>query len=577
MTVQNIVPYEKYVTSGSDSVYTVSYYVEDKDNLLIKLNDEVVSKNEYNYIKSSNAIQFNTTLLANQKLEIFRKTKLERATNFESYNNTLRPEVLNKDLDKIWLNLQEQSHKVDQYDLNYDYTVHTSTQALTEVRTAQTRADQAYTLADLTNTETRSIEYGGTGATTAQNARTNLNVHSKEEVVALIQTGGESNIVGVSAGGTGATTATDARTNLNIYSKEEVDAKAALPTGFIQWLPIDRSKIEDGKLALDGQLVSRTTYPELWTKVQSGACARVVTDAQWLLTSGLNRACYSSGDGSTTFRLPDLNGVQANSIKSPVLRGDGYIASGTVLSDAIRNITGNLNILSASGGNSLGIHSYSTTSGAFYKSNVNPGAAQVWTETQAFYSNTFSPAFDASRIVPTADENRPNSAFGIYLVIAKGKTENTPSSGIHPTLTGGNTWNGTQAIIGNLSVSGTFNADIKPLLNATGAAPIFACRAWVHFNGTGTVAILGSGNVSSITDNGVGDYTVNYTVALPDTNYAIKSSSTEYLDGTPIYVSLRMSGTAPLLKTSTATRISTRSAYNGAFLDVNNISLEATR
>lgn len=56
-------------------------------------------------------------------------------------------------------------------------------------------------------------------------------------------------------------------------------------------------------------------------------------------------------------------------------------------------------------------------------------------------------------------------------------------------------------------------------LNASGAAPIYVCRAWVNFNGTGTVAIRASGNVSSITDNGVGDYTVNFTTALPDTNY----------------------------------------------------------
>lgn len=60
----------------------------------------------------------------------------------------------------------------------------------------------------------------------------------------------------------------------------------------------------------------------------------------------------------------------------------------------------------------------------------------------------------------------------------------------------------------------------KQALNATGAAPIYACRAWVNFNGTGTVAIRASGNVSSITDNGVGDYTVNFTTAMPDANYA---------------------------------------------------------
>jgi hypothetical protein len=51
-------------------------------------------------------------------------------------------------------------------------------------------------------------------------------------------------------------------------------------------------------------------------------------------------------------------------------------------------------------------------------------------------------------------------------------------------------------------------------------------RAWVNFNGTGTVAIRASFNVSSITDNGTGDYTVNFTTAMPDANYAIVSSGT---------------------------------------------------
>jgi hypothetical protein len=64
-------------------------------------------------------------------------------------------------------------------------------------------------------------------------------------------------------------------------------------------------------------------------------------------------------------------------------------------------------------------------------------------------------------------------------------------------------------------------ARITGALNASGSAPIYACRAWVNFNGTGTVAIRASGNVSSITDNGVGDYTVNFTTAMPDANYAV--------------------------------------------------------
>ncbi len=52
-------------------------------------------------------------------------------------------------------------------------------------------------------------------------------------------------------------------------------------------------------------------------------------------------------------------------------------------------------------------------------------------------------------------------------------------------------------------------------------APAYGCRAWVNFNGTGTVAIRASGNVSSITDNGTGDYTVNFSTALSDANYSL--------------------------------------------------------
>jgi hypothetical protein len=52
-----------------------------------------------------------------------------------------------------------------------------------------------------------------------------------------------------------------------------------------------------------------------------------------------------------------------------------------------------------------------------------------------------------------------------------------------------------------------------------GTAPLYMCRAWVNFNGTGTVAIRASGNVSSITDLNTGEYTVNFTTAMPDANY----------------------------------------------------------
>lgn len=63
-------------------------------------------------------------------------------------------------------------------------------------------------------------------------------------------------------------------------------------------------------------------------------------------------------------------------------------------------------------------------------------------------------------------------------------------------------------------------------------ATAYGCRAWVNFNGTGTVAIRASGNVSSITDNGTGDYTVNFSTAMPDANYCI--CGTASWDGTTL-------------------------------------------
>ena len=66
---------------------------------------------------------------------------------------------------------------------------------------------------------------------------------------------------------------------------------------------------------------------------------------------------------------------------------------------------------------------------------------------------------------------------------------------------------------------------VRDALNASGSAPIYACRAWVNFDGSVAVpTIRASGNVSSITDYGTGYYGVNFATAMPDTNYAVVAS-----------------------------------------------------
>ena len=66
----------------------------------------------------------------------------------------------------------------------------------------------------------------------------------------------------------------------------------------------------------------------------------------------------------------------------------------------------------------------------------------------------------------------------------------------------------------------TPNINSAQFATVSGTAPLYTARAWVNFNGTGTVAIRASGNVTSITDGGTGNYTVNFTTAMPDANYA---------------------------------------------------------
>jgi len=100
------------------------------------------------------------------------------------------------------------------------------------------------------------------------------------------------------------------------------------------------------------------------------------------------------------------------------------------------------------------------------------------------------------------------------------------------------------------------------------AATAYGCRAWVNFNGTGTVAIRASGNVSSITDNGTGDYTVNFATALPDANYSPNVAYSppygiRYASGVSLYtISVSVTEAAP---TTSLFRMATADNAGGNF------------
>ena len=86
--------------------------------------------------------------------------------------------------------------------------------------------------------------------------------------------------------------------------------------------------------------------------------------------------------------------------------------------------------------------------------------------------------------------------------------------------TGGNTLLNCQDSGGTALLTLAENGNLSFNSGYGSNATAYGCRAWVNFNGTGTIAIRGSANVSSITDNGTGDYTMNFTTAMPDTGYS---------------------------------------------------------
>lgn len=247
----------------------------------------------------------------------------------------------------------------------------------------------------------------------------------------------------------------------------------SIPIGCI--IQVTGTEAPGGFIIADGTLKSRAAFPDLWAYAQaSGNLA--ASDAVW------TKGQYSPGDGSTTFRVPNLQNQFIRGASDTRAVGNGE-------EDAIRNITGQFRFDAASIADD--------NIGAFY--DLNTGATATGT---AGTSNT-KVGFDASRVVPTADENRPVNVA--YLMCIKA----------YDTISDVNV----------LNAVGVVN-DIERKLNrdeivAPGDAPMYACRAWVNFSGTTTPIIRRQGNVSSVTQLTTGRWRITYTTAMPHVNYAV--------------------------------------------------------
>ena len=188
-----------------------------------------------------------------------------------------------------------------------------------------------------------------------------------------------------------------------------------------------RAFIHANDIPADGQLLSRTDYPELWAYAQM---LTPIPDAEWVETPE-NRGKYSLGDGSTTFRVPDRNGILKqgvggftgpNSITALYARGDAgdSAINGTVSASGVPNITGSITI--NTDGNTLGLIGGGT--GAFSVGEQSAKAVASNTTTTGAANRARVVDFNARLLSDiygrTTTEVRTNSFFGVWVIRAKG-------------------------------------------------------------------------------------------------------------------------------------------------------------
>lgn len=184
---------------------------------------------------------------------------------------------------------------------------------------------------------------------------------------------------------------------------------AAVPVGTeFMWLADPQDPlggIPAGYILAMGQELSRATYPDLFAFANTGG--RILSEVDWQTQAAANDGnvgLYSSGDGSTTFRMPKIQCF---------IRSGTIDKAGSYEGDATRNITGQANIVGS-------VSNTDETIGSIRK--YSTGVSTFGSGTTRF--NTVI-NLDTSREVPTADENRPKTIYRSMIVKAFGATVNT--------------------------------------------------------------------------------------------------------------------------------------------------------
>lgn len=184
-----------------------------------------------------------------------------------------------------------------------------------------------------------------------------------------------------------------------------------------------RAYIQPYEVVADGQLLNRADWPELWAYAQM---LSPIADADWL-ADAQKRGKYSLGNGTTTFRVPDRNGVQTGSIKELFGRGDGGNSAndGTIYEAAVPNISGSFGrtVYSSTGA----LYESASASGAFSAANfvskilnINTVGGTPTTQYPTSYNFSAQSSSQVYGRYGVSDNVLPRNFIGVWVIRASG-------------------------------------------------------------------------------------------------------------------------------------------------------------
>jgi hypothetical protein len=409
-----------------------------------------------------------------------------------------------------------------------------ATSASNSASTATTQATNASNSASAASTSaTNAASSASAASTSASNASTSATNASNSASTATTQATNAANSATASANSatSAAASAASAAALLDNFDDRYLGAKSSDPA-------LDN----DGNALLLGALYFNTT----------DGVMKVYTASGWIAASSASVATLATFEfvataGQTVFTGNDANGSSLSYVAPAIIvtlngvrlrPGDDYTATNGTSITLISAAALNDELVVDAFGSFLVANTYTIAEVDAFA--VKLTGNQSIAGNKNFAGNTLYVDDTNNRVgIGTASPDRPlvvaspsdamtiaQSGGGIGLNITNSSVNDAL---LRMTNSSGHYWDlRSQGSGSEFLIGGFFGDTLK--LGTTGnlqfnsgfgsVATAYGCRAWVNFNGTGTPAIRASGNVSSITDNGVGTYTVNFTNSMPDVNYA---------------------------------------------------------